>query len=43
MKFFVDQVLTCAVTVLPQCGGDVGCIQDECDEEFAACVGATCD
>ncbi|NUQ76022.1 MAG: hypothetical protein HUU21_20980, partial [Polyangiaceae bacterium] len=42
VQFFVDQVLTCAVTVIPECGGDAGCIQKECDEEFAACIGATC-
>jgi hypothetical protein len=43
VQFFVDQVLTCAVSVLPTCGGDFDCIQAECGEEFAACIGATCD
>jgi hypothetical protein len=43
VQFFVDQVLTCAISVLPQCGGDFECIQTECGEELAACIGATCD
>jgi hypothetical protein len=42
VQFFVDQVLTCAIGALPVCGGDFGCIQQECDAEFAACLGATC-
>ncbi len=42
VQFFVDQVLDCAVGVLPMCGGDFGCIQQECDAEFAACLGAKC-
>jgi hypothetical protein len=43
VQFFIDQVLNCAVASLPLCGGDPGCIQSECDAEFAACIGATCD
>ena len=43
VQFFVDQVLTCAIGVLPQCGGDFDCIQTECGEELAACIGAHCD
>jgi hypothetical protein len=43
VQFFVDQVLDCAFDVLPICGGDFGCIQEECDQEFAACIAATCD
>jgi hypothetical protein len=43
VQFFVDQVLDCAFQALPFCGGDFGCIQEECDAEFAACIGATCD
>jgi hypothetical protein len=42
VQFFVDQVLTCAVSALPNCGGDFGCIQSECDAEIAACLGAQC-
>ncbi len=43
VQFFIDQVLNCAVGALATCGGDPGCIQDECDSELAACIGATCD
>ena len=42
VQFFVDQVLNCAVANLGTCGGDFGCIQTQCDAEFAACIGATC-
>ena len=43
VQFFVDQVLNCAVGALPICGGDFGCVQEECDAQFAACIGANCD
>jgi hypothetical protein len=42
VQFFVDQVLNCAVMHLPDCGGDFGCIQQACDSEIAACIGASC-
>ena len=43
VQFFVDQVLNCAFFALPECGGDFGCIQNECQEEFLACITANCD
>jgi hypothetical protein len=42
VQFFVDQVLNCAVMNLPMCGGDFQCIQNACDAQIAACIGATC-
>jgi len=42
VQFFVDQVLNCAVENLPTCGGDFGCIQNECAAEFSACLNANC-
>jgi hypothetical protein len=44
VQFFVDQVLNCVVLHIPDCGGGggVGCFQDKCQAEFAACIGATC-
>jgi hypothetical protein len=42
VQFFVDQVLNCAVTELPNCGPDFGCIQQACGEEFSACINANC-
>jgi hypothetical protein len=42
VQFFVDQVLDCAAANLVTCGADFGCIQSACGNEFAACLGATC-
>jgi hypothetical protein len=42
VQFFVDQVMTCALPLLPVCNGDFDCIQDQCAVEVAACIGATC-
>lgn len=41
-QFFFDQAFKCAIFALPQCGGDFGCLQKQCDAEIAACFGATC-
>jgi len=42
VQFFVDQVLNCVVSKLPQCGPNFGCLQNACGPEFAACIAATC-
>jgi hypothetical protein len=42
-QFFFDQAFNCAVFKgLPKCGGNFMCLQQECDAEIAACLGATC-
>jgi len=43
VQFFVQAFLDCAIAALPTCGGDFGCIQSECGNEFAACLGAFCE
>jgi len=42
VQFFVDQFINCAITALPQCGGDFQCLQDQCSAEFQACLNAVC-
>jgi hypothetical protein len=47
VQFFVDQVINCAISALPQCiggggGGVFGCIMNQCSSQFSACIGATC-
>lgn len=39
VRFFVDEVVNCAIGQLVTCG-DLSCIQRECREEIAACIGA---
>ena len=42
VQFFVDQVLSCAMIHLGECGSDFGCLQKYCDSEIAACIAAHC-
>jgi hypothetical protein len=47
VQFFVDQVLNCVVAHVPDCiggggGGGLNCFQQQCQSEFAACIGANC-
>ena len=46
-KFFVDQVVNCAIANIGACGGMgmggfAGCIQKKCSKQFASCISAHC-
>ncbi|KYF81043.1 hypothetical protein BE11_46335 [Sorangium cellulosum] len=41
-QFFAEQVLTCALSSLPRCDGDMECVQDRCAVQIASCLRATC-
>jgi hypothetical protein len=46
VQFFVDKVLSCVASHIPDCigqGGGVGCLMAQCQSQFTACLGATCD
>jgi hypothetical protein len=39
VRFFVDQVIDCAITQIFECG-DLSCVMRECRDQLAACIGA---
>jgi len=41
IRFFVDQVVNCAVSHLGECS-DLACVQRVCGDEITACLGARC-
>jgi hypothetical protein len=43
VQFFVQEFVDCAILAIGTCGGDFGCIQSECSNQFAACLGAFCE
>ncbi len=42
LKFLFDNAFECIVLASRDCGGNMGCIQMECSEEFMACLAVTC-
>jgi hypothetical protein len=41
-QFFFDQAFNCFIQHLNECGSNFGCLQQKCDPEVAACIGARC-